>query len=169
MSKTKERPRILIVDDNESARFTLETLLLPEGYNLVVLDSGQEALAFVDEFLPDVILLDVMMPDMNGFEVCQRLRENPKTADIPIIMLTALDDQASRLRGLESGADDFISKPYSRIELQARIKTITRLNRYRRLSTERRKFERVVERAKIGYLLLGDQDNILFANAVAEL
>ena len=169
MSKTKERPRILIVDDNASARFTLETLLLPEGYNLVVLGSGQEALAFVDEFLPDVILLDVMMPDMNGFDVCQRLRENPKTADIPIIMLTALDDQASRLRGLESGADDFISKPYSRIELQARIKTITRLNRYRRLSTERRKFERVVEQAKIGYVLLGDQDNILFANAVADL
>ena len=165
----KEQPRILIVDDNAIERSALETLLRPEGYNLVALDSGQKALAAIDEFLPDVILLDVMMPHMDGFEVCKRLRANPKTADIPVILLTFLDDQESRLRGLASGADDFISKPYSRLELQARIRTITRLNRYRRLSAARRKFEHVVEQAKLGYLLLSDRGNILFANVAAHL
>jgi DNA-binding response OmpR family regulator len=165
----REQPRILVVDDNAIERSMLETLLRPEGYNLLVLDNGQKALAAVDEFLPDVILCDVMMPHMDGFEVCKRLRANPKTADIPIILLTFLDDQESRLRGLESGADDFISKPYSRLELQARIRTITRLNRYRRLSAARRKFEHVVEQAKTGYVLLSDKGNILFANAAAHL
>ncbi|MCB8944271.1 MAG: response regulator [Ardenticatenaceae bacterium] len=165
----REHPRILIVDDNSAERFTLEALFLPQDYNVVVLDSGQKALQVAEEFLPDVILLDVMMPDLNGFEVCRRLRQNPKTADIPILLLTALDDQPSRLRGLESGADDFISRPYSRLELQARIRTITRLNRYRRLLSEKSKFERVVERAEIGYLLVNDAGNILFANPIAAL
>jgi CheY-like chemotaxis protein len=165
----KEQKRILIVDDNASARFTLETMLLPEGYNLVAVDSGQKALASVNEFLPDIILLDVMMPDIDGFEVCKRLRANPQTADIPIILLTALDDQASRLRGIESGADDVISKPYNRLELQTRIRNIVRLNRYRRLLAERSKFERVVERAETGYLLLGHAGLIMFANPTAHL
>jgi diguanylate cyclase (GGDEF)-like protein len=79
------------------------------------------------------MLLDVMMPDMDGFEVCTRLRANPRLAELPVVMVTALDDRESRLRGLEVGADDFMSKPFDRAELRARIRTITRLNRYRRL------------------------------------
>ena len=165
----REQPRILIVDDNAIERSTLEALLGTEDYNLLALDNGQKALAAIDEFLPDIVLLDVMMPQMDGFEVCKRLRQNPQTADIPILLLTFLDDRESRLRGLESGADDFISKPYSRLELQARVRTIIRLNRYRRLSAARRKFEHVVQRAKLGYLLLGDRGNIHFANATADL
>ena len=83
------------------------------------------------------------MPDIDGFEVCRRLRLNPLMAEVPIIMLTALKDRDSRLRGIEVGADDFISKPYDRIELQARVKTITRLNRYRQLLVERANLQQV--------------------------
>ena len=165
----KEQPRILIVEDNSNTRFALETMFLSDDYNVVTLDSGPKALATVEKFLPDVILLDVLMPGMDGFEVCRHLRKNPKTADIPIFLLTSLDDQSSRLRGLESGADGIISKPLSRLELQTRIRTIIRLNRYRRLLAGKSKFERVVESAEIGYLLLGEQDNILFANPIAHL
>lgn len=165
----REQPRILIVDDNSVDRFTLETLFHPEDYNLLVLNSPQNTLAVVDEFLPDVILLDVMMSDMDGFEICRRLRENSKTTDIPITLLASLDDQSTRLRGFESGADNFIAKPYSRLELQAHIRTLTHLNRFRRLLAEKSKFERIVEQAEIGYLLIDDRDQILFANPFAHL
>lgn len=128
---------ILIVDDKLSAREVLRGLLSGQGYDLVFAGNGHEALARAAEVIPDLILLDVMMPDMDGFEVCQRLRADPYLSEVPIIMVTALDDQESRLRGIEAGADDFISKPYNHVELRARVQTITRLNRYRRLQVER--------------------------------
>ena len=90
------------------------------------------------------------MPGMNGFEVCQRLRADSLLAEIPVIMITALDDRESRLRGIEAGTDDFISKPFDPIELQARVRTITRLNRYRLLHNQRARFEWVVEQADDG-------------------
>ena len=128
-----EKSLILIVDDEIISRSTVEILLTAEGYELVFAESGEEALVKAVELIPDLMLLDVMMPGMNGFEVCQRLRANPRTTKLPVVMITALDDRESRLRGLEVGADDFMSKPFDRAELRARIRTITRLNRYRRL------------------------------------
>jgi diguanylate cyclase (GGDEF)-like protein len=124
---------ILVVDDEIVSRYTVEALLSSEGYNLEFAESGEEALAKATQLVPDLMLLDVMMPDMDGFEVCTRLRANPRLAELPVVMVTALDDRESRLRGLEVGADDFMSKPFDRAELRARIRTITRLNRYRRL------------------------------------
>jgi cyclic di-GMP phosphodiesterase len=132
---------ILIVDDEASGRFTLESILEPEGYLLVMAENGYEAIEKAKAILPDVILLDVMMPGMNGFEVCQRIRSDEKLAEIPIIFLTALDDRQSLLNGLEAGADEFISKPYDRYELRARLLGITRLNRYRKLTIERLNLE----------------------------
>ena len=126
---------ILIVDDEQSAREVLEALLEGEGYQLVSASSGVEGLAQAARCLPDVILLDVMMPGLDGFEVCRRLRADPRLAEVPILLVTALDDRASRLQGLAIYADDFISKPFDGIELRARIRMITRLNRYRRLQT----------------------------------
>jgi CheY-like chemotaxis protein len=123
----------------------------------------------VAELRPDLVLLDVMMPGMDGFEVCRRIRADEATAEMPIILVTALDDRDSRLQGLEIGADDFISKPFDRAELRARVRTVTRLNRYRRLLAERAKFEWVVEQADEGYLLLGAQDEIIYANPQARL
>jgi len=128
---------ILIVDDEPVERETMRVLLSGRGYNLVVAPNGAEALEKASALSPDLILLDVMMPGMDGFEVCQRLRADPLVAEVPIIMVTALDDQPTRLRGLEVGADDFLTKPYDRLELRARVQTITRLNRYHRLLVER--------------------------------
>jgi putative two-component system response regulator len=128
---------ILIVDDNATGREALEELLFGQGYELTTAASGPEALQRAAIFLPDLILLDVMMPGMDGFEVCRRLRADTRLAEVPVVMVTALDDQASRLQGLEAGADDFISRPFHRSELRARVKTITRLNRYRTLIDER--------------------------------
>jgi diguanylate cyclase (GGDEF)-like protein len=128
-----ERSTILIVDDEIVSRYTVEILLESEGYNLVFAENGEEALKKAIELIPDLMLLDVMMPGMNGFEVCQQLRANPRLAELPVVMVTALDDRESRLQGIEAGADDFMSKPFDRAELRARVRTITRLNRYRRL------------------------------------
>ena len=132
---------ILIVDDTPSARETLGAQLLPEGYRLEYAASGAEALERAGALKPDLILLDVMMPEMDGYEVCRRLRDTAELAEIPIVMVTSLDDRASRLVGLEAGADDFLSKPVDRAELRARVRTITRLNRYRLLSVERKEAE----------------------------
>src|ERR1039458_10483566 len=133
MNSTNFTPKILIVDDDPPTRETLTTLLSVGSYELVTATNGTEALIIASELLPDLILLDVMMPVVDGFEVCRRLRADPRLAEVPIIMLTALDDRASRLRGLEAGADDFLNKPFDGSELRTRVRTITRLNRYRRL------------------------------------
>ncbi len=128
---------ILIVDDQVSAREILRELLAEQGHNLAFAGSGKEAWAKAAELIPDLILLDVMMPDIDGFEVCSRLRADPHLAEVPIIMVTALNDHYARMQGIEAGADDFITKPFDLMELEARVRTITRLNRYRRLLMER--------------------------------
>jgi putative two-component system response regulator len=142
---------ILIVDDEYSGRETLESVLEGEGYNLVMAENGPQAIAKAKAFLPDVILLDVMMPGMTGFEVCERIRSDPSVAEIPIIILTALDDRDSLLTGLKAGADDFISKPFDRFELRARLIGITRLNRYQKLLQEREKLQNANKRLSDAY------------------
>lgn len=137
---------ILIVDDNAASLQTLETILDDEAYTLKMASDGPQALAQAEALHPDLILLDVMMPGMDGFEVCRRLRATPGLAEVPIIMLTALDDNASRLEGIQSGADDFISKPFDRQELRARVRTITRLNRYRTLLEQRESLRDMAKR-----------------------
>jgi putative two-component system response regulator len=132
---------ILIVDDEYSGRETLQSVLEGEGYNLVMAENGPQAIEKAKTVLPDVILLDVMMPGMTGFEVCERIRNDPQVAEIPIIILTALDDRDSMLTALKSGADDFVSKPFDRFELRARLIGITRLNRYHKLVQEREKLQ----------------------------
>ena len=164
-----DKHTILIVDDEPKGRKTLQVLLMTHDYTLAFAADGQEALVKAAELTPDVILLDVMMPGMDGFAVCRQLRAIPNLAEIPVIMVTALDDQDSRLQGIEAGADDFVSKPFDRAELRARIQTTTRLNRYRRLLAERTKFEWVVEQADDGYLLINSYSDILYANPQARL
>ena len=132
-----DRPRILIVDDEPDARDTLAALLFHEGYDITFAADGPEALAAVKDTAPDAILLDVMMPGMDGLEVCRCLRADPLRAEVPIILVTALDDRDSRLRGIKAGADGFMTKPVDGAELRARVRTITRLNRYRRPLWER--------------------------------
>ena len=138
---------ILIVDDSRVEQEIAGALLANHRYNLAFASSGTEALTKATELTPDVILLDVMMPGMDGFEVCRRLRSDSVLAEVPIIMITALDDRDSRLRGIEAGADSFVSKPYDQVELLAHIRTITRINRYHQLLAANRQLEE-----KIGQL-----------------
>ena len=138
--------KILIVDDDPLGLTTLESTLDGQGYYITSASNGPTALKKADELMPDLILLDVMMPGMDGFEVCRRIRATPKLAEVPIIILTALDDRDSRLIGIESGADDFLSKPVDRQELRLRVHTIIRLNRYRTLLTQREDLRQMAER-----------------------
>jgi two-component system cell cycle response regulator len=160
----ERKSKILIVDDEPVGRETLEMLLINQGYELTFASDGAETLRLAAEVAPDLILLDVMMPGMNGFEVCRRLRADPVLDEVPVIMVTALDDHDSRLRGIEAGADDFVTKPFNRAELRARVRTITRLNRYQRLLAGRARFGWVIEHAQDGYVIIDDRDQILYAN-----
>lgn len=158
---------ILVIDDDFAIRRAFDAILGASGYHLESASNGPEGLAKAAELIPDLILLDVMMPHMDGFDVCRHLRATPRLAEVPIIMVTALDDRDSRMRGLEAGADDFIPKPIDAFELRARVQAVTRLNRYRRLLDERARFEWVVEHADDGYLVIGHDDSVRYANAQA--
>ncbi len=161
------KSNVLIVDDQEVMRDAITGMLKDQGYELFYAVDGQEALIQAENIQPDIILLDIMMPEMDGFEVCQRIRADPILAKIPIVMVTALDDHDSRLRGIKSGADDFISKPYNIYELRARVKTITNLNRYQCLMTEQSKFKWMIENTGEAYLILNTEKQITYANAKA--
>ena len=137
--------RILLVDDHETNLATLEAILAPEGYELHAVSDGEAACAAAVRLAPDLILLDVMMPGMDGYAVCRKIRETPSVTSVPIMMVTALHDRESRLAGIAAGADDFVSKPFPVEELRVRIRTITRLNRYRAIADQRTRFERLFE------------------------
>ena len=119
--------RILVVDDIPSNVKLLEARLSAEYFDVVTATSGAEALAICERAECDVVLLDVMMPDMDGFEVCRRLKSTPKTHHIPVVMVTALDQPSDRVTGLEAGADDFLTKPVSDVALIARVRSLSRL------------------------------------------
>src|ERR1700730_3852283 len=121
--------RVLVVDDVELNVKLLEAKLSSEYFEVIAADNGPAALELAESELPDIILLDVMMPRMDGFEVCRRLKANPHTTDIPVVMVTALSDVADRLRGLESGADEFLTRPVNDTALFARVRSLVRLKR----------------------------------------
>jgi two-component system, cell cycle sensor histidine kinase and response regulator CckA len=156
---------LLIIHNDPDTRQVLRQLLSGPDYSLTFASTGADGFAKAVELMPDLILLDVLIPGMDGFAVCRSLRATPTLADVPIILLTALDDHRSRLRGLEAGADDCIPKRFDFIELQTRVRTITRLNRYRRLLMERAKFERMVELAPNGVLLVDASGAIHLINS----
>jgi len=124
-----DQPKVLVVDDHASSRMTAVALLSVEGYEVLEADSGPAGLKRVIESNPDLILLDVMMPGMDGFEVCRRLKEDEQTRLIPVVFITALNDRRSRIMGIEVGGDDFLTKPFDRLELAARVKSLVRQKR----------------------------------------
>lgn len=121
------KPYVLVVDDDPSARETTELLLMPEGYEIHFAVSGPDALSQLAQRQPDVILLDVMMPGMDGYEVCRRLKAAAAWRHIPVILVTALDTKENLAIGLEAGADDFVSKPVNKLELRARVRSMLRI------------------------------------------
>ena len=124
-----ERPQVLVVEDEAAQREILGYNLEAEGFEVQRAETGDEALLLVDEGPPDLIVLDWMIPGVSGIEVCRRLKIRPETRAIPIIMLSARSEEVDRVRGLETGADDYVVKPYSVIELMARVKAQLRRSR----------------------------------------
>jgi putative two-component system response regulator len=126
----KNKPEILIVDDIPQNIRLLEAFMIPQGYEIFTAATGKEALSKLDKNQIDLILLDVMMPDMDGYEVTKRIRQDEKTRLLPIILVTALRDTKDRVTGIEAGCDDFISKPVDKTEVVARVKSLLKVKAY---------------------------------------
>ncbi|OGQ84429.1 MAG: guanylate cyclase [Deltaproteobacteria bacterium RIFCSPLOWO2_12_FULL_60_19] len=123
----KTPAKILVVDDTPRNVKLLADVLTVKGYAVVTAASGAEALKQVEAEKPDLVLLDVVMPEMSGYEVCRRIRENPATGILPVVMVTALDPTEERIKGLDAGADDFLTKPINQPELLARVRSLLRI------------------------------------------
>jgi putative two-component system response regulator len=137
---------ILIVDDSEDNRLLLSSQLKMQGYQILQAEDGHEGIEMVKRERPDLVLLDIMMPGMSGFEVCSRLKSDPQTAGIPIIIVTALRDVEYRIQGIEAGADEFLSRPHHREELMVRVRSLLQLKRARDgLEEERNRLELLYE------------------------
>jgi len=119
-------PHVLVVEDEDSLATLLQYNLQKEGYEVSLAGDGEEALMMVDERLPDLIVLDWMLPKVSGIEVCRRLRQRNETRNVPVVMLTARGEETDRVRGLDTGADDYVVKPFSMPELGARIRAVLR-------------------------------------------
>lgn len=153
-----QQKRVIVVDDEPSSREALCALLTAEDLDIQSLASGRELLRRMPELAPDVILLDVMMPEMDGYAVCHELKQSIAFQHIPIILITALDAAQDRVRGLEVGADEFLTKPVSRLELQARVRTMLRIK------TQYDQLERMLElRQALSYMIVHDLRNPLAA------
>ncbi|KAF0144301.1 MAG: putative two-component system response regulator [Nitrospirae bacterium] len=126
----EKRPKILIIDDEEKNVKLMIAILKNYGYDFETAKNGIEAIEKAKAFTPNLILLDIMMPEMDGYEACRRLKENPETQHIPVVMVTALTDRDSRIRGLESGADDFLTKPIDSTEITLRTKNLLRVKEF---------------------------------------
>jgi class 3 adenylate cyclase/CheY-like chemotaxis protein len=124
-----EEPTVLVIDDLPQNTRLLEAILAPKGYQVVTAASGEEGLRLLREEKPDLVLLDILMPEMDGYEVCRRIREDPATAFLPVVMITASGDQEKR-RALETGADDFVTKPFDQTELLARVRSLVRIKQH---------------------------------------
>ena len=124
-----DQPTVLLVEDEPAQREVLSYNLEADGFRVTTAENGEEALMLVDEEAPDLIVLDWMLPNVSGIEVCRQLKTRPETRGVPILMLSARSEEVDRVRGLETGADDYVVKPYSVIELMARVRALLRRTR----------------------------------------
>ncbi|HKB10486.1 MAG TPA: HD domain-containing phosphohydrolase [Vicinamibacterales bacterium] len=122
--------RILVVDDIEANRRLIARLLADDGYDIVFALNGRSAIEQVRRLDPDLVLMDVLMPDVNGFDACRELKQDAATRLVPVVLVTALQESDDRIRGIEAGADDFVSKPFNAHELRARVRSLLRIKRY---------------------------------------
>lgn len=162
------KPKVLLVDDEKLNLMTFEAFLADDGYELHCAEDGRIAIELARAISPDLILLDVMMPGLDGFAVCQEIRRDPELGHVPIIIVTALHDSASRLQGLQAGADDFLTKPCSRDEIRARVRTIVSLNRFRTIAEQRARFEQLYDSAPVAIVVTDENGVVQTANPLAE-
>ncbi len=169
--KSTRKAKVLVVEDNQESRDLLVYFLKPAGYEVVIAEDGVEALEYINRELPDVILLDAMMPRMNGYQVCERLKKDRRTFHIPIIMITALKELKDKIQALEAGADDFISKPFDSVELLTRVKSLLRIKtfydeliqRNRELEEQKQRLEQEDQLKKeLTHLITHDMKSPLF-------
>ncbi|MAQ37536.1 phosphate regulon transcriptional regulatory protein PhoB [Thioclava sediminum] len=138
-----QQPCVLVVEDENAQREVLSYNLEAEGFRVVMAENGDEGLLFLKEEKPDLIVLDWMLPNVSGIEICRRVKANSETRNIPVIMLSARSEEVDRVRGLETGADDYVVKPYSVVELMARVRTQLRRTRPATMG-ERLSFEDII-------------------------
>ena len=162
------RPKILCVDDEPKNLKLLEAILSPIGYEVIFAESGNSALESVGRQQPDIILLDIMLPGMSGYEVLEKLRLDKNFRLIPVVMITALHEMQDRLRAINAGCDDFISKPFDKNEVLARVKALLKISYYRSLLDEKEKFENVIENIEDGIVVLDNSYRIVRANKKAK-
>ncbi|WP_295704967.1 phosphate regulon transcriptional regulator PhoB [uncultured Brevundimonas sp.] len=120
------QPYILVMEDEDALATLLQYNLEKEGYDVAVASDGDEGMLQIEERIPDLVLLDWMLPKLSGIEVCRRIRNRPETRNLPVVMLTARGEETDRVRGLDTGADDYLTKPFSMVELMARIRAVLR-------------------------------------------
>lgn len=164
MTEGKARPKVLIVDDNKENLDLVTYFLKPQNYQLLTAGDGETALELVTRETPDIILLDIMLPKMSGFEVCEKIKKNPATRFIPIVMITALKELKDKIRALEAGADDFISKPFENVELLTRVKSLLRVKKYHdELEESNRALQRMDQfKEELAHLIVHDMKNPIF-------
>lgn len=134
--------RVLIADDNEQNRELLDAYLADEGYQMLTACDGQETLDVVDAQQPDLILLDIMMPKLSGYEVCERIKADPERRDVLVLMVTALNEMGDIEKAVQAGCDDFLTKPVNQLELKTRVRSLLRV---RHLASERDRLLAYVE------------------------
>jgi len=162
---TELKSKILCVDDEPKNLKLLDALLAPKGYQVQLAENGEAALKQMETEFPDLILLDIMMPGLSGFEVLTKLRADEKTRLIPVVMVTALREVEDRVKALDAGCDDFISKPFDKIELLARVKSLLRISYYRRQLDEKEKFAAVIHGMGDGVIVCDGKGQITNINA----
>ncbi len=170
-SIAKSHGKVLIIEDNPESIDLLVYFLKPAGYEILTATDSREALTILARELPDIILLDVMLPEVDGFQICEQLKKNERTFHIPIIMITALKELRHKIRGLEVGADDFITKPFDSVELLTRVKSLLRLKFYHdelvRRNQELEHRKKILEREdelkkELTHLIIHDMKSPLF-------
>ncbi len=163
----EKKAAILCVDDDPKNLMLLEAMLAPRGYDVWLADSGAKALDYVESEIPNLILLDIMMSPMSGFELLQKLRANDRTRMIPIVMLSVLGEPEDRITALELGCDDFISRPFDKTELLARIASLLRLNYYRLRLEEKEELAAIIGQISEGVIICGKDWRVESHNEVA--
>ena len=164
MATEQAPPKILIVEDKQDNIDLISYFLKPQNYEIQVAMDGETAIEMVTKSPPDIILLDIMLPKMNGFEVCERVKKDPRTRFIPVIMITALKELKDKIHSLEVGADDFITKPFENVELLTRVKSLLRIKKYHDELERKNKELLQMDQFKdeLSHLIVHDMKNPIF-------